>query len=51
MLWHRNLLDAMEFDPRARTKWYVVDRHRNRGVVSQKMSRESAIGVQASNGS
>ncbi|KAI7368353.1 hypothetical protein KC354_g2730 [Hortaea werneckii] len=33
MLWHRNLLDAMEFDPRARTKWYVVDRHRNRGVV------------------
>ncbi|KAI6909787.1 hypothetical protein KC318_g2169 [Hortaea werneckii] len=33
ILWHRNLLDAMEFDPRARTKWYVVDRHHNRGVV------------------
>ncbi|KAI7553857.1 hypothetical protein KC331_g945 [Hortaea werneckii] len=33
ILWHRNLFDAMEFDPRARTKWYVVDRHHNRGVV------------------
>ncbi|KAI6910645.1 hypothetical protein KC318_g561 [Hortaea werneckii] len=33
ILWHRNLFDAMEFDPRARTKWYVVDRHHDRGVV------------------
>ncbi|KAI6792354.1 hypothetical protein KC363_g6397 [Hortaea werneckii] len=33
ILWHRNLFDAMEFNPRAKTKWYVVDRHHNRGVV------------------
>ncbi|KAI6815514.1 hypothetical protein KC332_g7806 [Hortaea werneckii] len=33
ILWHRNLFDAMEFAPGAKTKWYVVDRHHNRGVV------------------
>ncbi|KAI6856312.1 hypothetical protein KC343_g1544 [Hortaea werneckii] len=33
ILWHRNLFDAMEFDPRAKTKWYIVDRHHNMGVV------------------
>ncbi|KAI6816212.1 hypothetical protein KC332_g7450 [Hortaea werneckii] len=33
ILWHRNLFDAMQFAPEAETKWYVVDRHHNRGVV------------------
>lgn len=34
LLWERNLLDAMKFDPTAKTMWFVVDRHHGKGVVS-----------------
>ena len=34
ILWERNLLDAMKFDPKASAKWVVVDRKHDRGVVA-----------------
>lgn len=34
MLWERNVLDAMRFQPQAKTKWYVVDRTAGRGHVA-----------------
>ncbi|PYI28841.1 hypothetical protein BP00DRAFT_497037 [Aspergillus indologenus CBS 114.80] len=34
VLWERNLLDAMRFDPETPTRWYVVDRKAGRGVVA-----------------
>ena len=34
MLWERNMLDAMQFDPNAQSIWVVIDRHHGRGVVS-----------------
>lgn len=34
ILWERNILDAMQFDPHAETVWVVIDRHHGGGVVS-----------------
>lgn len=34
ILWERNILDAIKFDPTAETKWYVVDRKGGRGHVA-----------------
>ena len=33
MLWTRNLLDAMEFDPNKKNKWLVIDRVNGKGLV------------------
>ncbi|KAK6441671.1 hypothetical protein LTR95_002087 [Oleoguttula sp. CCFEE 5521] len=35
MLWERNIIDALEFDPNAQTHWYVIDRKHGRGVVKR----------------
>ena len=36
VLWERNLIDAISpFDPRATTKWLVVDRKHGRGLVAK----------------
>lgn len=34
ILWERNLLDAMAFDPKSKVKWLVVDRKHGRGHVA-----------------
>ncbi|KAI9376106.1 carotenoid oxygenase [Aspergillus egyptiacus] len=34
ILWERNIIDALRFDPTAQAKWYVVDRKRGRGLVA-----------------
>ena len=33
ILWTRNLLDAMEFDPNKKNVWLVIDRRHGRGLV------------------
>ncbi|KKK21384.1 hypothetical protein AOCH_000719 [Aspergillus ochraceoroseus] len=33
VLWGRNIIDALKFNPHAQTKWYVVDRKGGRGQV------------------
>jgi torulene dioxygenase len=38
VLWERNMVDAMRFDPSVQTRWYVVDRKENRGVVATFLS-------------
>ncbi|RHZ56142.1 putative dioxygenase [Aspergillus thermomutatus] len=38
ILWERNMLDAMKFDPTAQTQWFVVDRRGQRGVVAKFVS-------------
>lgn len=36
VLWRRNILDALaEFDPVAKTQWFVIDRRTARGVVGR----------------
>ncbi|KAL4769139.1 carotenoid oxygenase [Aspergillus nidulans var. acristatus] len=34
VLWERNIIDALKFDPDAQAKWLVIDRHRGRGLVA-----------------
>jgi torulene dioxygenase len=34
MLWARNMLDAMYFDPQKKSKWLVVDRVEGKGLVA-----------------
>ncbi|KAK5110588.1 hypothetical protein LTR85_000988 [Meristemomyces frigidus] len=36
MLWERNVVDSLKFDPSAKTQWYAVDRKHGRGLVSRK---------------
>ncbi|PYH77454.1 hypothetical protein BO82DRAFT_435849 [Aspergillus uvarum CBS 121591] len=38
VLWERNLLDAMRFDPETPTRWYIVDRKGGRGFVATFVS-------------
>lgn len=38
ILWERNMVDAMRFDSNIQTRWYVVDRKHNRGVVAAFLS-------------
>lgn len=36
VIWHLNVLDAIQpTDPSIPTKWFVVDRHHNRGLVAE----------------
>ncbi|KAK6440866.1 hypothetical protein LTR95_002908 [Oleoguttula sp. CCFEE 5521] len=35
MLWERNVIDALKFEPTSPTHWYVVDRKHGRGVVKE----------------
>ncbi|KAJ7864443.1 carotenoid oxygenase [Mycena olivaceomarginata] len=36
MLWHRNMLEALaDFNPSAKTKWFVIDRRNSNGVVAK----------------
>ncbi|KAJ7463226.1 dioxygenase [Mycena latifolia] len=36
MLWTRNILDALvDFDPSASTKWFIIDRRHDKGVVAK----------------
>jgi torulene dioxygenase len=34
ILWERNMVNALHFDPNLQTRWYVVDRKQGRGVVA-----------------
>ena len=34
VLWTRNLIDAMQFDPKKKNLWLVVDRRHNKGLVA-----------------
>ncbi|PWY92831.1 carotenoid oxygenase [Aspergillus heteromorphus CBS 117.55] len=38
ILWERNVVDALRFDPTLQTRWYVVDRRNRRGVVATFLS-------------
>ncbi|GFF88697.1 hypothetical protein IFM47457_08330 [Aspergillus lentulus] len=38
ILWERNILDALKFDPTAQAHWFVVDRKNHRGVVAKFVS-------------
>jgi torulene dioxygenase len=38
ILWERKMVDAMRFDSNIQTRWYVVDRKQNRGVVATFLS-------------
>ncbi|KAL9012184.1 MAG: hypothetical protein Q9173_003035 [Seirophora scorigena] len=33
ILWTRNLVDALNYDPNEKNKWLVIDRHNGKGVV------------------
>lgn len=35
ILWQRNIVDALKFNPEAKTQWYVIDRKYGRGVVRE----------------
>ncbi|KJX94128.1 carotenoid cleavage dioxygenase 1 like protein [Zymoseptoria brevis] len=35
VLWEKNLMDAMSFDPSAKATWCVIDRHYGRGLVTK----------------
>lgn len=34
ILWNRNLLDSIQYDANASTKWFVVDRRSGSGLVA-----------------
>ncbi|KAL2826324.1 carotenoid oxygenase [Aspergillus cavernicola] len=34
ILWERNIIDALKFNPNAESKWYVIDRKGSRGIVA-----------------
>ncbi|KAF7122597.1 hypothetical protein CNMCM5793_000622 [Aspergillus hiratsukae] len=38
ILWEKNMLDAMKFDPTAQTQWFVDDRKGHRGIVAKFIS-------------
>ncbi|OOF90884.1 hypothetical protein ASPCADRAFT_134911 [Aspergillus carbonarius ITEM 5010] len=38
ILWERNLVDSIKFDPSLQTRWYVIDRKNGRGVVANYLS-------------
>lgn len=41
MLWERNVVDSLKFDPHAQTQWYIVDRKHGRGLVCCKIRATS----------
>ncbi|SMR54809.1 unnamed protein product [Zymoseptoria tritici ST99CH_3D1] len=38
VLWEKNLMDAMSFDPAAKATWCAIDRHHGRGLVKKFQS-------------
>lgn len=38
LLWERNFVDALHFDSKTQTRWYVVDRKQGKGLVATFLS-------------